>query len=63
MCREMTERDGVVYLATAPALPGCASDGDTPEAALADVQDAIASWIEAAKEWKIKTPKPGTVLE
>ncbi|WP_363282433.1 hypothetical protein [Mesorhizobium sp.] len=26
------------------------SDGDTPEEAVANVQDAIASWIEAAHE-------------
>lgn len=29
------------YLATVPVLPGCMSDGDTPEEALVDVRDAI----------------------
>jgi predicted RNase H-like HicB family nuclease len=34
------------------------SDGETPEAALKNVQEAIASWIEAAKEWKMEIPQP-----
>jgi antitoxin HicB len=37
-------------LATIPDLPGCVSDGETPEEALANVQDAIAAWIEAAHD-------------
>jgi antitoxin HicB len=50
--------DGGGYLATVPELPGCMSDGETPEAALKNVQEAIASWIEAAKEWKMEIPQP-----
>jgi antitoxin HicB len=37
--------DGGGFLATVPDLPGCMSDGDTPEEAVTNVQDAIASWI------------------
>lgn len=40
--------DGGGYLATVPDLPGCMSDGETPEEAVVNVQDAIACWIEAA---------------
>ncbi len=54
----LAESDGGGYLATVPDLPGCMSDGATPEEALANVQEAIASWIEAAKEWKQDVPKP-----
>ena len=54
----LAERNGDGYLATAPDLPGCTSDGDTPESALANVQDAIASWIDAAREWKMDIPQP-----
>ena len=54
--------DGGGYLATAPDLPGCMSDGETPEEALANIQDAIASWLEAAKEWKMEAPKPSASL-
>jgi predicted RNase H-like HicB family nuclease len=38
------------------------SDGDTPEDALKNVQEAIASWIEAAKEWKMEIPEPSPPL-
>jgi predicted RNase H-like HicB family nuclease len=54
----LAESDGGGYLATVPDLPGCMSDGETPEEALKNVQDAIASWIEAAKDWKQEIPKP-----
>jgi len=54
----LAESDGGGYLATVPDLPGCMSDGETPEEALKNVQDAIVSWIEAAKEWKQEIPKP-----
>lgn len=43
----LAESDGGGYLATVPGLPGCMSDGETPEEALKNVQEAIASWIEA----------------
>jgi predicted RNase H-like HicB family nuclease len=54
----LAESDGGGYLAIVPDLPGCMSDGDTPEEALKNVQEAIESWIEAAKEWKQDIPKP-----
>jgi antitoxin HicB len=58
----LAESDGGGYLAIVPDLPGCMSDGATPEEALSNVQDAIASWIEAAKEWKQDIPKPSPPL-
>ena len=42
--------DGGGFIATVPDLPGCLSDGETPEEALANVQDAVAAWIEEAHE-------------
>ncbi len=54
----LADSDGGGYLATVPDLPGCMSDGETPEEALKNVQEAIVSWIEAAKEWKQDIPKP-----
>ena len=59
---QLAEDDGGGYLATVPDLPGCVSDGATPEEALKNVQEAIASWIEAAKEWKPDIPKPSPPL-
>lgn len=50
--------DGGGFIATVPDLPGCMSDGETPQEALANVQDAIASWIEAAKELGHTVPQP-----
>ena len=58
----LAEGDGGGYLAIVPDLPGCMSDGDTPEEALSNVQEAIASWIESAKEWKLDVPKPSPPL-
>jgi predicted RNase H-like HicB family nuclease len=54
----LADTDGGGYLATVPDLPGCMSDGETPEEALKNVQEAIASWIESAEEWKLAVPKP-----
>jgi antitoxin HicB len=58
----LADADGGGYLATVADLPGCMSDGDTPEEALKNVQEAIESWIEAAKEWNEDVPKPSPPL-
>ncbi|TPK43810.1 type II toxin-antitoxin system HicB family antitoxin [Mesorhizobium sp. B2-5-4] len=50
--------DGGGFSALVPDLPGCMSDGETPEEAIANVQDAIASWIEAAHDLGRSIPKP-----
>lgn len=50
--------EGGGFLATAPDLPGCMSDGETPEEALGNIQDAIAAWIEAARDLGHAVPKP-----
>ena len=48
---KLPPEDGGGFLATVPLLPGCMSDGDTPEEALRNVQDAIMAWIDAARAW------------
>ena len=50
--------DGGGFTAIAPDLPGCRSDGETPEEALAHIYDAIACWIEAANEAGRAVPQP-----
>ena len=50
--------EGGGFLATVPDLPGCASDGATPEEALVNVRDAIAMWLEAAAELGRPIPRP-----
>ena len=50
--------EGGGFGAIAPDLPGCRSDGETPEEALANIYDAIACWIEAAAEAGRAVPQP-----
>ena len=38
------------WSAVVPALPGCASDGDTAEEALANVQEAAQAYVEVLVE-------------
>jgi predicted RNase H-like HicB family nuclease len=54
----LTAEDGGGFLATVPDLPGCMSDGETPDEALLNVRDAIACWIEGAKELGYPIPSP-----
>jgi antitoxin HicB len=56
----LADGNGGGYLATAPDLPGCMSDGETPEEALKNIQEAIVSWIEAAQEWKMDIRHPSS---
>jgi predicted RNase H-like HicB family nuclease len=46
------------FVAEVPELPGCAAHGDTQESALANAQEAIALWIETAKEFGDPIPEP-----
>jgi predicted RNase H-like HicB family nuclease len=46
------------FVAEVPELPGCASDGQTYEEALANVQVIIREWIETAKELGRAIPEP-----
>lgn len=54
----LSVEDGGGFLASVPDLPGCMSDGETPEEALHNVEDAIATWIEVAHEMKRPVPSP-----
>ena len=45
-----------------PDLPGCMSDGASPEEAVANVQDAIETWIEAANDPGHAIPVPSRHL-
>jgi antitoxin HicB len=59
--RPLAAADGGGWLAEVPELPGCMSDGDTPQQALDNVMDAIACWIEAAEEDGRPVPAPAAV--
>ena len=58
--RPLTEDEGGGYLVEFPDLPGCMSDGDTPQEAVENVMDAIACWIEAAEEDGRPVPAPAS---
>jgi predicted RNase H-like HicB family nuclease len=59
----LPEEEGGGFAAIVPDLAGCMSDGETPEEALANVRDAIAVWIEAARDLNRPIPRPSRRLE
>ncbi|WP_294174640.1 type II toxin-antitoxin system HicB family antitoxin [uncultured Sphingomonas sp.] len=56
--RPLSAELGGGFVAIVPDLPGCKSDGDTPEEALANAYDAIECWIEAAEGMGRPVPAP-----
>ena len=50
------------YLAEVPELPGCMAHGDSYEAALANVKEAIQLWIDTAREFGDPVPEPKDVV-
>jgi predicted RNase H-like HicB family nuclease len=46
------------YIAEVPELPGCAADGASYQAALANVETVIAEWIETAEALDRPVPQP-----
>lgn len=56
--RPLAAVDGGGFIATVPELPGCFSDGETPEEALRNAYDAIICWMEAAEEMGRSVPEP-----
>ena len=50
--------DGGGYLAVAPDLPGCMSDGETRALAARNVGDAIKAWIGEAAALGRPVPAP-----
>ena len=58
----LPEDEGGGFVALVPDLPGCMSDGETPEAALASVQGAAAAWIEEATALGRPVPPPSRHL-
>jgi len=48
------------FVATCPTLPGCVSQGDTRQAALANIREAIAGYIESLRKHGEPVPPPIT---
>lgn len=55
------EEDGG-YTAECPALPGCLSEGETVEEALANVREAIEGCLESLAARRLPLPQQGTVI-
>lgn len=47
-----------VFVADVPELPGCMAHGDTQEAALANIKEAMQLWIDTAREFQDPIPEP-----
>lgn len=45
--RPLRPEEGGGWLAEIPEMPGCMSDGETPEEAIANLRDAAHFWLEA----------------
>lgn len=57
----LSAADGGGFLATAPDLVGCMSDGETPYDALRNIEDAITQWLDEAKRIGRAVPAPTLV--
>jgi predicted RNase H-like HicB family nuclease len=51
------------WVAEVPSLPGCVSQGDTREEALANARDAIESWVDAANSLGREIPSEAAEVE
>lgn len=57
--RPLENEEGGGWLIVFPDLPGCMSDGETPEEAIANGRDAVSAWMKAAEEAGREVPRPG----
>lgn len=57
--RPLSKAEGGGWLITWPDLPGCMSDGETPEEAIDNGRDAFKAWMSVRqKNLKLSAPKP-----
>ncbi len=56
--RPLLAEEGGGYLIEFPDLPGCMSDGATPEEAIVNGKEAVTEWLHACKKLKRPIPKP-----
>jgi antitoxin HicB len=59
----LSMEEGGGYVGRVPALAGCMSDGETPEEALRNVEDAIKCWLEEAHALGRLIPEPPKTLQ
>ncbi len=56
--KELPAEDGGGWIAEIPDLPGCMSDGETPQQAIESIEDAKIAWLETALKRKQHIPLP-----
>ena len=56
--RPLSTDDGGGFLIEYPDLPGCHSDGDTPEQAVVNGRDAVGSYLLSCRKHGDPIPKP-----
>lgn len=59
--RQIAAEEGGGYLITYPDLPGCMSDGETPEQAVVNGRDAVKSYLLTCQKYGDPYAAPGTV--
>jgi len=57
--RPLSKEEGGGYLVEYPDFPGVISDGESPEEAIRNGQDALAAALKALEEFGDAIPKPG----
>lgn len=46
------------WIADVPDLRFCSAHGETPATAVAELETALAAWLETARERRIRIPEP-----
>jgi antitoxin HicB len=59
--RPLATEEGGGYLIEFPDVPGCISDGETPEEAITNGRDALKSVLLTMKEFGDAIPQPGSL--
>ncbi len=56
--RPLSDEEGGGYVLEFPDLAGCMADGETPEEAIREGQDALRSWIQTQHQLDRPIPPP-----
>ncbi|WP_425909024.1 type II toxin-antitoxin system HicB family antitoxin [Nitrobacter sp. TKz-YC02] len=59
----LPEDEGGGFLGYVPDLKGCMSDGSTREETAKNTEDAIAEWLDAARQRGMDVPAPNSAAE
>src|SRR4029079_12941247 len=61
--RTLIREDDGTYSAVILEFPGCVSQGDTPNEAISNLEDAATAWVEATLEQGQSIPEPSANTE